>query len=78
MALISSASIAQDVKKKIDEQAKDPRTKENAAKADVFIQNKHIIADSSVQYKPASTVTKKSATTTKKKKAKRCSSKTTK
>jgi hypothetical protein len=45
LASVSIASFAQDVKAKIDVQAKDPATKERAAKADVFIQNKHIIAD---------------------------------
>jgi hypothetical protein len=37
---------AQTIREKIDQQAKDPKTKENAAKADVYIVNKKAITDS--------------------------------
>ena len=71
LASISVASFAQDVKDKIDVQAKDPATKERAAKADVFIQNRHIIADT-VGYNRGNTLNQKTpATTTKKKKSKK-------
>lgn len=79
--VICGSALAQDVKKKIDEHAKDPKTKENAAKADVFIQKKRIIADSSATYHSANnTINKKASTTVKKKKAskKNCSPKSTK
>lgn len=80
VVLMCGASLAQDVKKKIDEHAKDPKTKENAAKADVFIQNKRIVADTTAQYKAGSTTSKKVSPTTKKKKTskKRCSPTVTK
>ncbi|MCU7548916.1 hypothetical protein OCK74_07300 [Chitinophagaceae bacterium LB-8] len=38
---------AQTVREKIDQQAKDPKAKENAAKADVYIAKQKEIADSS-------------------------------
>jgi len=44
---LSMASFAQSAKEKIDKVAKDPMTKENAAKADVRLHDKKIIADSS-------------------------------
>jgi hypothetical protein len=71
LALVSIASFAQDVKAKIDVQAKNPATKERAAKADLFIQNKHIISDT-VGYNGGDTLKKKMhAAITKKKKSKK-------
>lgn len=67
IVLLSTASFAQDVKKKIDAQAKDPKTKENAAKADVFVQKKTIM-DSSVDYKTSNTKAVKTSAVTKSKK----------
>jgi len=42
---ISTASFSQDVQKKIDEHVKDKKSRENAAKADVFIMDKKKISD---------------------------------
>ena len=42
----SNYSNAQTIREKIDKQAKDPKTKENAAKADVYIVDQKVIADS--------------------------------
>ena len=39
--LLSFASFSQTVKENIDKQMKDPKTAENAAKADVYIQKKN-------------------------------------
>lgn len=44
LCFLSLNSFSQTVNDKINKQAKDPATKENAAKADVYIQ-KNIIAD---------------------------------
>jgi DeoR/GlpR family transcriptional regulator of sugar metabolism len=71
-AFISATSVGQEVKKKIEGQAKDPKTMENAAKADVLIIDKKKISDSamvkhippsttSTVYKPAAPKTKKKA-----------------
>ena len=55
---ITSTSISQDVKKKIEALQKDPKTMENSAKADVLIIDKKQIADSSMVKKiPPSTTT---------------------
>jgi hypothetical protein len=71
LASVSIVSLAQDVKAKIDRHAKDPATKERAAKADVFIQNKHVVADT-VSYNGGNAVNKKAPViTTKKKKSKK-------
>jgi hypothetical protein len=48
---MSTASFSQDVRKKIDEQAKDKKTAENAAKADVFVVDKKKISDTTVSAK---------------------------
>ncbi len=40
-AMLSFTSFSQTVKEKIDNQMKDPKTAENAAKADVYIQKKN-------------------------------------
>lgn len=57
-AFIATTSFSQEVKKKIEGQAKDPQTKENAAKADVLIIDKKKISDTSmVKEIPASTTT---------------------
>jgi hypothetical protein len=45
--VFSSYSNAQTIGEKIDKHAKDPKTKENAAKADVYIVEQKVIADSS-------------------------------
>jgi hypothetical protein len=42
--LFSSYSNAQTIREKIDMHAKDPKTKENAAKADVYIVDKKLIS----------------------------------
>lgn len=42
VCLLSLNSISQTVRDKIEKQAKDPITKENAAKADVYVQKKII------------------------------------
>ncbi len=44
LSLLSLNSISQTVRDKINKQAKDPATRENAAKADVYVQ-KNIIYD---------------------------------
>lgn len=46
MNLISFSLFAQTKESKIDKAIKDPKREENAAKADVYIQNKKIISDS--------------------------------
>jgi hypothetical protein len=61
--LAASAQIPQD---KINQAAKDPKTEENAAKADVFIHEKKRIIDSARQS------TQNTPATTKKKRSKRC------
>jgi hypothetical protein len=48
---MSTASFSQDVQKKVDEHAKDRKTAENAAKADVFIMDKKKISDTTVAVK---------------------------
>ena len=58
ITLISTTSFSQEVKRKIEAQAKDPKTKQNAAKADVLIIDKKRISDSSmVKEVPAGTTT---------------------
>lgn len=42
----SSSAQAQTIREKIIQQSKDPKTKENAAKADVYIVNKKAVTDS--------------------------------
>lgn len=42
----SSYSNAQTIEEKIDKHAKDPKTKEKAAKADVYIVDQKVISDS--------------------------------
>jgi hypothetical protein len=55
-ALMFAASFSQDVRKKIEEQAKDPKTKENADKADVLLIDKKKISDTAmVKHIPPST-----------------------
>lgn len=46
MNLISLSLFAQTKENKIEKAIKDPKREENAAKADVYIQNKKIISDS--------------------------------
>ena len=71
LAAVSVDAFAQDVKAKIDVQAKNAATKERAAKADLFIQNQHIISDT-VRYDGGDTLKKKThAAITKKKKSKK-------
>ncbi len=41
LSLLSVTSFSQTVKENIDKQMKDPKTAENAAKADVYIQKKN-------------------------------------
>jgi len=58
ITLISTASVSQEVKRKIEAQAKNPKTKQNAAKADVLIIDKKQISDSSmVKEIPSGTTT---------------------
>jgi hypothetical protein len=65
---LSMASLAQTVQQNIDKAAKDPSTKENAAKADVRLHDKKTIADS------ASLATSQEASAiSKRKKTKSCS-----
>lgn len=63
---LSMASFAQTINKNIDKAAKDPATKENAAKADVRLHDKKIITDSS------SVQPQKTAAIDKKKKKRSC------
>jgi len=71
---ISGLSFSQDVQKKIDEAAKDKKTRENAAKADVFIAKKRNIFDSTTtSLKSETTIKKKSGTACKSKKKKKIS-----
>ncbi len=46
MNLISLGLLAQTKENKIEKAIKDPKREENAAKADVYVQNKKIISDS--------------------------------
>jgi len=46
MNLISLSLFAQTKENKIEKAIKDPKREENSAKADVYIQNKKIISDS--------------------------------
>ncbi len=59
VAFISTTSFGQEIKKKIEGQAKDPKTMENAAKADVLIIDKKKISDSTTikQIPPGTTST---------------------
>jgi hypothetical protein len=55
---ITTTSLAQEVKKKIEGQHKDPKTMQNSAKADVLIIDKKKISDSGmVKEIPPSTTT---------------------
>ncbi len=57
-ALLTTTSFSQEVKKKIEGLAKDPKTMENSAKADVLIIDRKKISDSAmVKEIPASTTT---------------------
>ncbi len=49
MNLISLSLFAQTKENKIEKAIKDPKREENAAKADVYIQNKKVISDSTQQ-----------------------------
>ena len=60
-AMISVTSFAQTNKDKIESQARNPSTSENAAKADDYIINKKIIADSSQTKKVNNAAKSKSA-----------------
>jgi hypothetical protein len=51
VASIATTSFSQDIQKKIDEHAKDKKTAENAAKADVFVIDKKKISDTTVAAK---------------------------
>ena len=69
LLFISMASFSQTIKENIEKQAKDPKTAENAAKADVLLINKKAITDStSVRQKPATSNQTKSTVKRKKKK----------
>jgi hypothetical protein len=67
MNLFSLSLLAQSAEKKIDKAIKDPKRDENAAKADVYIQNKKIISDSTQLQNGI-----KSEAVTKKKRKKTC------
>lgn len=71
--LITTASFSQEVHKKIEGQAKDPKTKENAAKADVLIIDKKKISDTAMVKKipPSTTTTVYKPVAKKKKKSKK-------
>jgi FlaG/FlaF family flagellin (archaellin) len=45
----TTSAQAQTIREKINQQAKDPKTKENAAKADVYIVKKNTIMDSAIE-----------------------------
>jgi hypothetical protein len=64
MNLISLNLFAQTKENKIEKAIKDPKREENAAKADVYIQNKKIISDST----QVKTEIKSAAVTNKKRK----------
>ena len=61
---ITVKTFAQTVKEKIEQSIKDPKAKENAAKADVYIQDKTKLTDSA-------TIRKEEAVTNQKKRAKK-------
>jgi hypothetical protein len=67
MNLISLNLFAQTKENKIEKAIRDPKRDENAAKADVYIQNKKIISDSTQMQKGV-----KAEAATKKKKRKSC------
>lgn len=68
LSLGSLDASAQKIQDKIDKAARDPKTAENAAKADVYIHKKNrSIMDSTQQ------AAQKTSAVTKKKKSKRCS-----
>jgi hypothetical protein len=57
---LSMASFAQTINENIDKAAKNPSTKENAAKADVRLHDKKIITDSSsIKFQKTSAIDKK-------------------
>ena len=66
ICLLSFSSFSQSIQQNIEKQARDPKTAENAAKADVYIQDKKIIKDDIVNDQSAVT------TIDKKKKKKNC------
>lgn len=59
---MAMVSFSQTTKQVIDKAAKDPQAKENAAKADVFLHKKKIIADSSSLQPPPAYKKKKKHT----------------
>jgi len=67
MNLFSFSLSAQSKEQKIEKAMKDPKREENAAKADVYIQNKKVISDSTQIQNGI-----KSEAVTKKKKKKSC------
>ena len=66
---LSAGAFAQSVKQNIDKAASNPTTKENAAKADVYIHDKKVISDSTAKGK------KQSLTAVDKKRKKKCKGK---
>ena len=72
ITFVSLAANAQSVEKKIEEQAKDKKRVENAAKADVYIINKRNITDSSTTIKEASSANANVKAAKKQHKKKRC------
>jgi hypothetical protein len=58
---LSANTFSQSVKQNIDKAAKNPATKENAAKADVYLHKKKLISDSTLEEKkqPVSAADKK-------------------
>ncbi|HVE61290.1 MAG TPA: hypothetical protein VNA26_05705 [Chitinophagaceae bacterium] len=64
MNLFSFSLLGQSKEQKIEKAIKDPKREENAAKADVYIQDKHKIMDST----QLQTATKQQAVTQKRKK----------
>jgi hypothetical protein len=63
---LSATAFSQAAKQHIDKAAKNPATKENAAKADVYIHKKKVISDSTLEE------TKQPLSSADKKKKKKC------
>ena len=65
-AFVNTNSFAQTVNENIDKRAKDPKTAENAAKADVYILRNKTTIDSLEAVKPTSSTERKKAKKAKK------------
>ena len=71
LIFIATASFSQTIKENIQKQAKDPKTAENAAKADVIIINKKTVTDSTAVKQQAATSNQTKSTAKRKKKCRK-------